>query len=61
DGIRVWRDDQMVIDDWTLHPPKRQSYEFEVVEAQREIALRVEYFELDGSATLQVSVAPAPE
>jgi len=61
DGIRVWLDDQMVIDDWTLHPPKRQSYEFEVVEAQREIALRVEYFELDGSATLQVSVAPAPE
>ena len=57
DGIRVWLDDKLIIDDWTWHAPKKQSHDFEVAEAQREIRLRVEYFELDGFATLQVDVA----
>ncbi|MEM7229937.1 MAG: right-handed parallel beta-helix repeat-containing protein [Planctomycetota bacterium] len=57
DGIRVWIDDQMVIDDWTWHPPREQIAEFEL-EAARTITIRVEHFELDGYAVLDCRLYP---
>ena len=53
DGIRVWMDDQLVIDDWTWHGPTPHDYEFEIKESG-EHKFRVEYFELDGYAVLGV-------
>jgi hypothetical protein len=53
DGIRVWMNGHLVIDDWTWHAPKQHAHEFDVIES-REIALRVEYFELDGYAVLNL-------
>ena len=53
DGIRVWMDDQLVIDDWTWHGPTKHDYEFEIKEPG-EHKFRVEYFELDGHAVLSL-------
>ena len=55
DGIRVWLDDAVVIDDWTWHPPKTHEYEFRVVEP-RKIRIHVEHFELDGYAVLSLDL-----
>jgi parallel beta-helix repeat protein len=60
DGIRVWMDEELVIDDWTHHAPKEHTHEFEVGEGAggRTIDFRVEHFELDGHAALQLEIAP---
>jgi parallel beta-helix repeat protein len=60
DGIRVWLDDDVVIDDWTWHAPKEHAHEFELDE-QREIAIRVEHFELDGYAILTLDIEAVPD
>ncbi len=57
DGIRVWLDGKLVIDDWTWHPPKTHVHAF-VVGAERLIPLRVEHFELDGYAILTLDIGP---
>jgi hypothetical protein len=57
DGIRVWVDDDLVIDDWTWHAPKRTDADITVEKARR-VRIRVEHFELDGFATLQVALTP---
>lgn len=53
DGIRVWVDDALVIDDWTHHAPTPHEVELEFAEAGAH-TVRVEYFELDGHAELRV-------
>ena len=55
DGIRVWIDDTLVIDDWTHHAAARHETPLEVGET-RTVALRVEHFELDGAATLVLEI-----
>jgi hypothetical protein len=57
DGIRVWLDDALVIDDWTWHGPTTHQHEFEVRES-RKIDIRVEHFELDGYAVLSLDIEP---
>jgi nitrous oxidase accessory protein NosD len=57
DGIRVWIDDALVIDDWTWHAPKTHTHEFELAEAKR-ITIGVEHFELDGYAVLSLDLEP---
>lgn len=54
DGIRVWVDDRLVVDDWTHHGPTPHDAELEFPEpgAHR---VRVEHFELDGWAALSVT------
>jgi len=54
DGIRVWLDDELIIDDWTHHAPREHSHEI-IVDEAREATLRLEHFELDGYAVLSVS------
>jgi hypothetical protein len=57
DGIRVWIDGDLAIDDWTWHAPKRDEHVFTVTEEQT-VELHVEHFELDGWAVLSVDLEP---
>jgi parallel beta-helix repeat protein len=59
DGIRVWVNDELVIDDWTWHGPTEHSHDFEVGDP-RTITIRVEHFELDGYAVLKLDIEPGP-
>jgi parallel beta-helix repeat protein len=58
DGIRVWLDDQLIIDDWSWHGPTPHDFVLSVPEL-RDITLRVEHFELDGFATLSLEIDQA--
>lgn len=58
DGIRVWLNGELVIDDWTWHAPKRNDYPFDVKEGAAPQRIRVHHFELDGHAELRVRVVP---
>jgi len=58
DGLRVFVDDDLLIDDWTWHAPKRIDAEL-TLDRARTVEIRVEHFELDGFATLQVELEPA--
>ncbi len=57
DGIRVWLDGEVVIDDWTWHAPRDHTHEF-TIDADRAADIRVEHFELDGYAVLEVGLEP---
>jgi hypothetical protein len=58
DGIRVFLDGTPVIDDWTWHPPKEHEHVVEYAEPTK-VELRVEHFELDGYAILNLEIEPA--
>jgi hypothetical protein len=58
DGVRVWVDEQRIIDNWTWHGPTRDTGEFALAE-DTDVTIRVEHFELDGYATLQFELSPA--
>lgn len=53
DGVRVWVDDALMIDDWNGHFVTRT--EVEVVLPSEPVSLRVEYFEIDLAASLRLS------
>ena len=66
DGVRVWVDDQLIIDDWHGHFVTRNEAVIELIK-DVPVPLRVEYFELDldasarllwSSATLAEQVIP---
>ncbi|MHC4608639.1 MAG: PA14 domain-containing protein [Planctomycetota bacterium] len=57
DGIQVWIDDDLVINDWTWHPPRSHTYEF-ALEQTKQINVRVEHFELDGYAVVSFDLEP---
>ena len=52
DGIRLWVDDRLVLEDWTIHGPKDDRVPI-VAGPHR---LRLEYFQNTGAAALQVKV-----
>jgi hypothetical protein len=56
DGIRVWIDRQLVIDDWSWHPPKENQAVVNMSAGQHHI--RIEHFELDGYAQLRFLLEP---
>jgi hypothetical protein len=53
DGIRLWLDDRLVVDDWSIHAPK----EDRVPLGGGAHRLRLEYFQNTGAAALQVQIA----
>lgn len=55
DGLRVLVDGELLIDAWSHHAPERHDAEL-ALDAEREVELAVEHFELDGSATLSVEL-----
>ncbi len=56
DGIRVWVDGKLVIDDWTHHGPTPHDVDLDLTEGRHQ--LRVEHFEIDGWGVLRVQLAP---
>ena len=56
DGVRVWLDGRVVIDNWTWHVPTTDTAVVRLGGAHR---LRVEHFEIDGFATLALRLVPA--
>ncbi|MDJ0522253.1 MAG: right-handed parallel beta-helix repeat-containing protein [Planctomycetota bacterium] len=56
DGIRVWVNDKRVIDNWTHHAPTEDVAEV-ALEAGTHV-LRVEHFEIDGWAHLELRIEP---
>ncbi|MCB0018913.1 MAG: SH3 domain-containing protein [Anaerolineales bacterium] len=62
DGVRVWVNNQLLIDAWTDHPPQTFSGDITVTAAN--IPLKVEYYEATGGAQIQLSwtllAAPPP-
>jgi parallel beta-helix repeat protein len=57
DGIRVWLDSRLVVDDWTRHRSRSHEYEFEVSKPMA-VTVRVEHFEHDGDAVLALQIEP---
>jgi PA14 domain/MBG domain/Concanavalin A-like lectin/glucanases superfamily/MBG domain (YGX type) len=60
DGVRVWLDGQLVINDWILRAPADSSYTFNA-EAGRHYAIRIEYYEHTGGAVAQLNWYSARE
>jgi len=57
DGVRVWFDDDLVIDNWTWHAPAvdRATRKFD---SDRTVNVKIEHFELDGFSTLSFEMRP---
>ena len=60
DGIRVFLDDQKIIDDWSDHGATDDTAEVHV-EANRRYKLRVEYYNNEGDAIAQFGFSPEIE
>ncbi|MDI9639666.1 NosD domain-containing protein [Kamptonema cortianum] len=56
DGIRVWVDGKLVIEDWTWHAPKTDTVKLKLGGKHR---IKVHHFELDGYSTLKVTLKPS--
>ena len=54
DGIRVWFDNKLVIDNWTQHAPTTNSAAVSFV-AGRRYAIMIEYFEAGGGAVARLN------
>jgi len=54
DGVRVWIDNDLLIDQWKDQPPTEHSAKVQL-EAGRKYPIRVEYYERTGGATLQLA------
>lgn len=53
DGIRVLMQNEVVIEDWTIHGPRRNDHDFTVLIDEIR-SIEIEYFENDGYAVLDV-------
>jgi len=56
DGVRVTVDGKPVIDNWTWHPPTRNTGTLEL-RADKTVEIVVEHFEIDGWATLELQIS----
>lgn len=56
DGVRITVDDQVVIDNWTWHGPTHDTGTLEL-SRDKIIEIRVEHFEIDGYAVLELKVS----
>lgn len=57
DGVRVWADGRLLIDNWTHHAPTVDTADLDL-EHDTTLTLRVEHFELDGYAVLSLELTP---
>lgn len=60
DGVRLWVDGKLVIDDWTLHAVREDSAAISL-EAGRSYSMRMEYYEHTGLASARLLWASAHE
>jgi parallel beta-helix repeat protein len=56
DGVRLWIDEKPVIDNWTWHPPHEDRAEITLEKGKHPV--RLEHFEIDGVAQLQMVLRP---
>jgi hypothetical protein len=56
DGVRVYFDGQLVIDDWQWHGPTQNSAEVKPKAGKHRV--RIEYFERGNTAMLQFGILP---
>ena len=59
DGLRVRIDGEIVLEDWSWHPARRESRRIVLSSGSHDVDL--EYFQLDGAAVLSVELALAPD
>lgn len=57
DGVRIYVDDNLIVDHWTFNHPTTDEVQFTVAEGRH--TLRVEYFQITGGFNLSVEVTPA--
>lgn len=57
DGVRLWVDDKLIIDDWTVHPPKTL-YGRIRLEGGRRYPIKLEFYENTGGAVARLRWAP---
>lgn len=53
DGVRLWVDDQLVIDDWNFHGPEERSGTVQLT-ANQPVSIWLEYFNGGGGGTIQL-------
>ena len=53
DGVRIWVDGKLVVDDWKTHPRRWNSFEIDAVRGTR-LPIRIEYLQNRGSALLEL-------
>ncbi|MEM8712539.1 MAG: NosD domain-containing protein, partial [Planctomycetota bacterium] len=56
DGIRVFVDEELIIEDWTLHAPAKEERTIQLSEGEH--IIRLEYFQIQGAAALVVELRP---
>ena len=62
DGVRLWLDDELVINNWSNHSPTENSYTTpSALVAGQQYAIKMEYFENSGGATAQLSWSSASQ
>jgi len=54
DGVRLWINGQLVIDNWTLHGPTTDTAAAITLAAGQRVSIKLEYFERTGGATMQL-------
>lgn len=59
DGVRVWIDGALAIDQWTHHACRVDTAPLSL-SAEREVTIKVDYFELVGDARLDLKIIPDP-
>jgi beta-glucosidase len=60
DGVRVYLDNKLVIDDWTDHGATPREYLMDF-EAGKKYDVRIEYFDHGGSAIMRLGLAEGPD
>jgi hypothetical protein len=53
DGVRLWVDGQLIINNWTIHPPTENSGQIALTAGQQ-YDIRMEYFENGGGAVAKL-------
>jgi len=62
DGVRLWIDDQLVINNWTDHSPTVDSYMTDAaLVAAQQYTIKMEYYEQGGGAVAQLSWSSASQ
>lgn len=54
DGVKLWINDSLIVDDWESHAATEKSGAIDLVAGQR-YSIKVEYFEYDGTASVQLA------
>ena len=54
DGVRLWVDGSLVINNWTTHPPTENAGVAIGLKAGRKYDIKLEYFEQSGSSTIKL-------